>query len=448
MYKSIGSRLLRLLLGVIVLAGVLCGCGTSKNLQRTEQTTSRPADTQSFTGIITSVDTELKQVSVREIDTDVDTIMNYDDTSEIIDKFNQEIDGDELEVGQLMDTTYRTDDAGLVSMKVPDDAWEYSKVDKFSFDTEESSMEVAGELYQYSDQTYFGSIDDKKVDMLELSDEDELTVRGIGFKVYSVVRTEGHGYIRLLNYDVFIGGMINIDDDMILPVTKDMLVTVSCGTYRVTISKGAAKASKTVTVKEYKESTLDFGDYKKSVKNVGNVRFNVDPKGADLFINGTKIDYSKAITLNYGTYSVTASLNGYNTYTGRLTVAEADKTINISLEPKDTASAATATPKSTKSAASATATPKATASASNSKSKTKKMDSKHTISVTAPEGAEVYLDNVYKGIVPCKFTKVIGSQTITLSKTGYVTKSYAVDILDDGKNAKLSFSELIEDADN
>ena len=61
-----------------------------------------------------------------------------------------------------METTYRTDDARVVSMKVPDDAWEYSDVDKFTFDTEECSMEVAGELYQYSEQTYFGSIDDKK----------------------------------------------------------------------------------------------------------------------------------------------------------------------------------------------------------------------------------------------------------------------------------------------
>lgn len=414
------------------------GCGNSSNYQKGQQQTAEPAETQSFTGIITHIDKKLKQISVREIDTDVDTIMNYDASAKITDKYKKDIDGDELELGQIMETTYRTDDAVLVSMKVPDDAWEYSEVDKFTFDTEEYSMEVAGELYQYSEQTYFGSTDDKKIDMLELSDKDKLTVRGIGYKVYSVVRTEGHGYIHLLNYSDFLGGMINIDDNIILPVTKNMLITVSCGTYRVTISKGASKASKTVTVKEDKESTLDFSDYRKSVKNVGNVRFNVDPQGADLFINGTRIDYSKPISLNYGTYSVTASLNGYNTYTGRLTVAEADKTINISLEPKeDTASAATQSPEST-----ATETPAATA-----KSQTRKIDSKHTISVTAPEGAEVYLDNVYKGIVPCKFTKVIGSQTITLSKTGYETKSYSIDILDDDKNAKLSFSDLIEDAD-
>ena len=242
--------------------------------------------------------------------------------------------------------------------------------------------------------------------------------------------------------------MINIDDDIILPVTNNMLITVSCGNYRVTLNKGTAKASKTVSIKNNKESTLDFSDYRKSIKNVGSIKFNIDPIGADLYINGTKIDYSKPISLNYGTYSVSASLNGYSTYNGKLTVAEASKTINISLETSDTASAATSAPQST--ASSETTEPQATAAAtskSKTKTKTKKIDSNHTISVTAPEGAEVYLDNVYKGIVPCKFTKVIGSQTITLSKSGYVTKSYSVDILDDDKNVKLSFSELIEDAD-
>ena len=440
MYKSVGVRLLWLLACVMVMTGILCGCGTSNRSQKKVQETSEPVEAQTFTGIITHIDKNLKKLSVREIDTDVDTIITYDATAGISDKFKQEIDGDELELGMLMKTTYRTNDSKLVSMEVPEEAWEFKKVNKFTFDTSECSMEVADQLYQYSEQTYFGSTDNKKVDMMELSDADELTVRGIGYKVYSVVRTEGHGYIRLLNYNDFIGGMINVDDDIILPVTKNMLITVGCGTYRVTISKGAAKASKTVTVKEDKEYSLDFSDYRKSVRNVGNVTFNVEPRGADLFINGTKIDYSKPISLNYGTYSVEVSLNGYNTYTGRLTVAETDKTINISLEPKDdTASAATETPEST---VDSTSQPQATA-----KSKTKKIDSHHTISVTAPEGAEVYLDNVYKGIVPCKFTKVIGSQTIMLSKTGYVTKSYSIDILDDDKNVKLSFSDLVEDAD-
>ena len=78
----------------------------------------------------------------------------------------------------------------------------------------------------------------------------------------------------------------------------------------------------------------------------------------------------------------------------------------------------------------------------DSTTRTKKMDSDHTITVSAPEGAEVYLDNVYKGLAPCTFTKVIGSQTITLRKDGYTTKSYSVDVLDDDQDVKFSFSDL------
>ena len=54
----------------------------------------------------------------------------------------------------------------------------------------------------------------------------------------------------------------------------------------------------------------------------------------------------------------------------------------------------------------------------------------------------MYLDNVYKGLAPCTFTKVIGSQTITLRKEGYNTKSYSVDVLDDDQDVKYSFSDL------
>ena len=134
-------------------------------------------------------------------------------------------------------------------------------------------------------------------------------------------------------------------------------------------------------------------------------------------------------------------MTGYQTYSGILDVEEASKTISISLTDEEE-SEASATP-------SASSTPAASSSSSDSSSDsntvTKKIDSGHTITVSAPEGASVYLDNVYKGMAPCTFTKVIGSQTITLSETGKVTKSYTVDILDDDKNTKLSFADLVAD---
>ena len=154
MHKKIGTGFIKRCVCLVFLVVMMCGCANKSDSQNNVQDTAKPMAAQSFTGVITSVDKELKQLSVREIDTDVDTIINYDDTAEIKDKYKQDIYGDELEQGMIMKTTYRTSDAKLVSMEVPEDAWEYKNVDKFSFDTSESAMEVADELYQYSEQTY------------------------------------------------------------------------------------------------------------------------------------------------------------------------------------------------------------------------------------------------------------------------------------------------------
>lgn len=55
-------------------------------------------------------------------------------------------------------------------------------------------------------------------------------------------------------------------------------------------------------------------------------------------------------------------------------------------------------------------------------------------------GAAVYVNGTYKGEVPCSFTKMIGNVTLSLTKDGYETKTYAVEISDDSKDNFLEFS--------
>ena len=299
-------------------------------------------------------------------------------------------------------------------------------------------MTVAGENYKFDSTTLCFS-GDQEIESSEFNTGDVLTVRGIGIKVYSVARTQGHGYIRLKNYSDFLGGYVSVGDRIVLSVAENMLITASEGTYRVTLSKNGVAASKNVTVTADTETVLDFAGYTAVAGNVGQVKFEVDPVGSDMWINGTSVDYSRPIMLNYGKYKVVVSMTGYATYSGILNVEESSKTLRIELEEaNDNTSIEEATVEPD-----ATATP--SADTNSTSTTTKKIDSKHTITVSAPEGAEVYLDNVYKGMAPCTFTKVIGSQTITLSEAGYVTKSYSVDILDDDNNVKLSFSDLVKD---
>lgn len=417
---------------------LLTACNIKKRQHRAETAeTETPVRTQSLTGVVIAQDTTQQKITLRELDSNLETIIYYDATAVVTNKFQETIAADQIAVGEILLAEYRASDTLLVSAAVPEDVWEYDEVGTFSFRGEENMMRFAGEKYQYSTNTYIAS-GEQPIELMELSNQDKLTVRGVGFKVYSIVRTAGHGYIRLANYDDFKGGMVEVGNQIILPITDNMLITAQEGMYRLTLCKGAAVTSKTITVQRDKEVLADFSDYVPVVENIGMITFVIEPDGADLTINGTKVDYSQPIALNYGEYSIAVSMTGYDTYTGTLDVEDpSSPPVHI-----DLIEAQASVDKS-----SATASPAASGNSDDGNTLIKKVDSNHTITVSAPRGAEVYLDNVYKGLAPCKFKKIIGSQTITLSRTGYVTKSYAVDIMDDDENAVLSFAELVKDED-
>ncbi|MCH5268445.1 MAG: PEGA domain-containing protein [Lachnospiraceae bacterium] len=436
--------------GILLTVCILCilvvtACTNNNQRRRGNMAASEPpVKTQSVTGVVTMQDTEQQKITVRELDSDLETIIYYDATAVVTNKYQETITADQITVGEILETEYRAADTVLVSALVPKDVWEYNEVGSFSFRTEENMMQFAGKKYQYSTGTYISS-GEQVIDFLELSKQDELTVRGVGFKVYSIVRTSGHGYIRMTNYQDFMGGMVEVGSRIILPLTENMLITAPEGIYRLTLVKGAAVTSKTITVRNDEEVVADFSDYAPSMENIKLIVFNIEPDGADLYINGTKVDYSQPVALNYGEYRIAVAMNGYDSYTGTLDVEEDDPnkkyiTVNIDLI-EEVASVGEKT--------TATATPAANNnnSSDDSTATTKQVDSDHTITITAPRGAEVYLNDVYKGLAPCKFKKIIGSQTITLRRTGYITKSYSIDILDDGENVTLSFAELAEDAD-
>ena len=423
-------------------AVILTACAKQKKQTKTEETPAAVQQNHSIKAIVTGIEKEKMQLTVRELDYDVDTILSYDDRAQVTDKYKSEISADNLEVGQILDVEYTANAARLISAAVPEDAWEYQQVEKFSFDNTESAMMLAGRKFQYSSQTFFAD-EDRMIDSVELNKRDILTVRGVGIKVYSVVRTKGHGYIRLKNYNDFIGGLVSVGTQVVLPIAENMLITAREGTYRVTLSNKSLVAVKTVTVMDGEETVLDFKEYTAQAKNVGKVIFDIQPDGADLYINNTAVDYSEPVMLNYGKYVIRVEMAGYKTYSWTLDVNSPSVPLGIDLTTETSSSdtAAASSPASSSDVSDKSDTGDADAPT------TKKMDSSHTIKVTAPEGAEVYLDDVYKGLVPCSFTKIIGSQTITLSKAGYVTKSVSVDILDDGKNVTLSFGDLVEDSE-
>jgi len=421
---------------MVLFVGILSSCGTVRRTRAVR----KPAATQeedllTVTGIVVQNDTKGKTMQIRELDSDGISNLTYGAASAFQNAYQEAIDGSEVGLGWILQADYRRKDARIVSASVPENAWEYQDIRKFDFSADEGTLNLGDRRYQYSGLTYFAS-DGVAITPMELSSQDVLTVRGIGIQAYSVVRTGGHGYIRLANYQDFMGGIVEVGDSLMLPVSKNMLITMAEGTYRLTLLKRATAATKTVTVQKDKEVTVDFSTYTPKKTNIGEVKFNIEPEGASLYINGNPIKYSKPVVLHYGKYKVAVTMAGYEPYSGILEVAQSFSTIHIDLPEKHEEATPSPSP---------TPTSTVTVEEEDDSQITKKIDSSHKITVSAPKGAEVYLDNVYKGFTPCSFTKVIGSQTITLSSPGYVTKSYKVDILDDNSDVTLSFADLVKD---
>lgn len=131
------------------------------------------------------------------------------------------------------------------------------------------------------------------------------------------------------------------------------------------------------------------------------------------------------------------SLEGYEDYSGIITVKDASLTVHINLA-EESADVETDSSDSSSSVSDD--------SSSSSSESSVTYDNDHKVTVSAPVGAAVYVNGTYKGEVPCSFTKVIGNVTLSLTKDGYETKTYAVEISDDSKDISWSFPDLTKNS--
>ena len=369
----------------------------------------------------------------------------------VIDRYGKDIMMDEMQVGEMVLASYVESSSSLKKIIATTKAWESTKITKFSIDSQNNIITIANKSYKLDDKVFISS-NGQPINLMDLNAKDQLTIKGIDKTVYSIIVTKGHGYIRLKNYDAFVGGNIEVGYDVLMPISKDMLVVAREGEYKVLLEKDGMQAIKHVNIIRDQETIIDMSDYKIEEKEKGKVTFKISPDGADLVIDGKEVDYSDPVELLYGEHTVEVTLTGYLPYSGKLTVSESKQSIKIKLEEDTQSDAdATATPEASTSAENdstnsststntstttdATATPTATATVS-------KTDYSHKITVTTPEGAEVYLNGTYKGVAPVSMVKEIGNHTVSLRKSGYTTKSYMVQVSDDNKDVSFTFPDL------
>lgn len=236
------------------------------------------------------------------------------------------------------------------------------------------------------------------------------------------------------------------------------------------------------------ELELDVGDLKGEDPKYGTVVFTITPEDATLYLDGDKTEYGSPVRLEYGIHQMIVMADGYETISQYLKVGQESAGIEVTMKADASDSDVSGNDVSGNDVLSDseileevnrilnergysgitssdlagnnnsqngtaadgnnnnTGTDNSGAgNAGNGQTNTPVTSTlSYYVTVDAPVGVEVYLDGNYIGIAPCSFKKDTGSHTLTLRKTGYVAKSYTIQMDEEEKNVSYSFLDLVE----
>lgn len=439
-----------MIVGVTALALLSAGCGSRQSAGKGSQMQEEvsPAPEESFItlpyntvikAVVMKLDVMAGVIQLQNTAGGLSYTLTFGSGVNVVDKYGSLRVMDEVKAGDVVEAYIDDTNGSLAGICYSKENWKYENCSNWKFDTEKSELTIGKDKYYYDELVLLS--DGEEISLMDLNQSDVLNIYGNGKKVLSASVEQGHGYVKLQGVSDFVGGWVEIGR-VIKPVSEDMLIVVPEGNWDVKIAKDGYGGSLAVKIGRNEETVADFSDISSSIVRYGAVEFTIEPEDARLYIAGREMDYSKQILLEYDTYKIRVSADGYEDYTGELKVSKALTGKKITLEKEgssettDTAVSASPSPSPT---AAATVVE---AQASPSPSADVETMSDYKIQVTAPEGVNVYFDDLYVGVSPVSITKKTGEHTVTLSKAGYVTRSYTVEVGSEEKDVTFQLPEL------
>lgn len=440
--KGLNKKILTVML--FLTAFLFAGCGVAKPDGSTAESEAVQGGDTGFiltgpgsydsadTAVIVNINRIEKTITFLNLAVSKNYTLEYDGTTIFSDKYGQAMSLEQIREGDIADVTFLKSKKRLTTLMLSADGWSNTEVSRYSFDTNAHNVTIGENTYKITKDTRIFS-DGEEVEMMDINATDILSFQGIDNTVYSIVVEKGHGYLRLSGDEKFIGGWIEVGQNIIHPITEDMLLTVPEGSYQVLVSVTGGGGTKSVIINRNEEVTLDISDLEVAEPQFGQVVFAMSPQAASLYIDGNLVDTSGPVSLEYGIHQLIARADGYKTVTSYLKVAEASAGIEITLDRENEEETEDDETDDNNSNDSSVSSGNGNTAASY-----------YQVYIDAPEGVEVYVNGNYVGISPVSFKKAEGTHVITLRKTGYETRSYTIQVDNEKKDLSYSFAELMK----
>lgn len=459
--ENLRKRIKKQYIGAVLLlclCAVMTGCGNEITIPSYDEEVE-PAKEVSLFAVVSNLDEVNEKITLKAMNHKTEIVLEYNGGVDVKDKYGDIMSMTQVELGSVVDVVYDENRDKLLSLYLSsnENIQVFNEISGAEIDYVEETIDINGRSYQLSDNVTAFS-DNTEIELDEICSEDQLKVWLYNDIVCSIFVELGHGYVRLSDYASYLGGMVEIGYDVIVPVTEDMLLTVREGEYTLRIAKGDDVGTKNIKVVKNQEVDISLADLAIAPKQIGSVLFKVTPSDAAVYIDGRRINIEGAVDLVYGKHKIYITADGYDTYSASFNVNYAYKikeyTLHKTNETTESSNSGTKTTKETGTTEKKTTekdTTESTTENSSTENTTEEVKDVNTttgtktsnkVTVAAPIGATIYFDGEYIGIAPMSFTKVTGSHIITLSQTGYLSKSYTVIFSDDGKDERLSYDSL------
>lgn len=466
------NKLQNFILGILIVAGiVLCAflfaeekadkaakASTAKNSVNQMESKSTapivnaptiPTDINTELAVITYVSADTKRLSVRSYGEGVDRTFYVEQPALIYTEFGNAMTLAQLYAGDVIDITYDNVNNKVSEIHISNEVKCHMAVSDVSVNTSYRRLSLYGKNYEYARNVVVVS-DNELITPEQLSVHDVFNLYEKDGKVVSVVVTRGHGYISLTGVDLFMGGYVNIGSENIKTIEKNMMITVTEGSYKVAVSKDQYYGSKTVAVNRNQVTTVDFSEFVADTVENGNVLFDIDVDGAVLYLNGKETDYTEGmLTLPVGTYTVRVSADGYDNYQDKIEVKADYQKVNIRMKKEEESTSSGQTTGAVQQSSQANGTQQTTSASSTGVTSqyetetTTIVSTKNRVYIDGPAGAAIYFDDSYLGVAPLDFAMVTGQHTFIVI-SGTTIKSYTVNLVEGADDVRYDFTPKSE----
>ena len=354
--------------------------------------------------VVKSIDKEANTIAFYNLKNDTSSTVNVTDTT----IFPKNVTMDTIAVGDIY--TYKFDkDENITEIKTFQKSWTVedigvsintsAKLIKFS-DT--SSKDNAEKSYKYVEGLTSVSYKNQPKTLENISPLDYVKIKGYDNgkinRAYSIEILKSHGEIQFQNMDSISNAKIYINDKQ-YSMKSDSRVLLTEGTYNVKVTgSNTMDITKQVNVVPDNPTVVDLS--KIQVKTgVLNISSNVD--GYKLYLNDKEQNTGESPLLEYGTYTVKATKDGYKDFTSSVTIDSDTNPLDI---------------------------------------KMKKSETGGTLNLNSvPSSAEIYIDGSYAGTGSVSRSVALGSYVVECKADGYNSDKKQINVSADGQVINLTF---------